>query len=1366
MSDRSELKKSILLCGESDTGKFPRTFHIRETISSGGSAICYSARYENSLMGTLKEFYPMDVHSLYRDENGQLVHHPDMPEEKEKFSRLLAEYIEPYKMLLEARKNEHLAAFIPPFEIYYGCDEHLNPIGTVYIWSPSPKVETFKKLCEEIHEHPEVEPEHKLVHALYSIESLTKCILALHSANLLHRDIKPENFGFTKIGSEIQTQNVSLFDIDTICSVYHVPDGICRGTEGFIEPEFTNQKANNLTDIYAIGATLFYAVIVNDNNTYYQSRLYPELRELVNNSKLIRASETNSHPHLRSILTQILQKTLCPRDDRYQSCEELLADVRKALYYVVPAEIADRGNAGERWILADIDLLNALDAKQEKNSTLALQYHLYMNPLYMNVPAEQEKIRVLLIGFGKYAQKFMDIALQISQMPGKYIEMTVISSSQEDKSVYLAERPELSRFFNIDGSLPEDKESYGSIQFIKHMFSTDNAEENQKFLADIPADYVFIATGKDSRNLMIAQTLHFSCTHTVLENIRMNQKEQNGLIPVYVTEDISKYPFYAELERMAFNVHLIWHKNLNIPFEEVRKDYRKPYNHDSCVSFVLSMKYKLHGIGIEMDSDSLEKTAKRYLSFILSHQSAKNELIYLEHRRWVAEKLCLGYRQITNLDECANGKPKDEKHQRHACIVRSRPEQVLSSKKWLNPATKKPDKEKWDNPSEEALSKLDELERMSVELHLMYRKHAKLEKENHLLHGDIVTAIRNQIDIDVTCVVAFQELLTCMKDIWDMNSDQVNRYEGLKKHFIRHVKDSSVIPERNQKSIEAQLKSLDKQFYPIWASQKYWDYKQDDIALIHGIPFILTYSDACMVIPYMTGNNTKLFDNLASATAVNPVKIIYAAFCASPSELSEIKATVPYIANYMERKVFRADVEFIIGYPEKTDFGSLKETEQDFRSLSKKRISRVKFIPAESRRNYAAALKEYLHGRSRKKMNFLLEQNESPLSCVMEGAGIFEDFSSYSYDSVNMKFTVAHGCDFLKYLRVKPHITVADMFAFQLSSSKTSNKPEFYADYKELFEKYRLNTGAWKFMCKLFKEYSEQNEQIAFFKQENFRKGTEKEHRYIVPFFCRKAIVKILNALIEQEIAGKDSGIISMTTDSCIVTIKDSYGYKKEYDELFSKLHLLMNPDYLYCMTNPKLHTVKILYNNLTVSNLDCKTLQANGYDLIDYLHQKHYLINLNCDRTAKKVSFTYATPQIKDLLTLEGRILEIYVYHKARETGGFDDIRSSFEIDWAKSLATNEFDCVLTKGFSVLFIECKATKEIKTEFYMKISTLVRKFGINATAVLIADTQDTPDSAPVNDIQREKGKQFDVVTISDRREIINIGNTLLKLIEN
>lgn len=1364
VSERNTLKKSILLCGESDTGRFPRTFHIKETISSvGSSVICYAAKHDQSGIGTLKEFYPMEVYSLRRNENNQLVVPSDKPEDKETFRKLLNEYTEPYQILLEARRNEELAAFIPPFEIYYGCDADLNPVGTVYIWSPAPKSETFQQLCTQIHEQPDVRPEHKLVHVLYSIESLVKCICALHKANLIHRDIKPSNFGFMKIGTEVQTQNISLFDLNTICSVYHIPDGITKGTDGFMEPEALSRKATNQTDIYAIGATLFYAIVVNNEVSYYNESLYPRLKELVDQSKLIQASETNSHPHLRMLLTRILQNTLCPRDDRYQSCEALLKDVQKALYYVIPVEIADRGSADERWILADIDQSGFMNAKHEKNSTLALQYHLYTDPLYKYIPKDKTDLHMLLVGFGKYAQKFMDIALQIAQMPNLSLHVTVISASKEDKDIYLSERPELANFFDIDGSLAGDTERYGSICFIEHTFSVDDPEKNQAFLENIRPDYVFVATGRDQRNLAIAESLPFSSIHVVLESTKTAGNKKH-ITPVYVMENMSKHSFYSELERMAFNVHLIWNKNLNLSFDDLRKQYKNPYNHDSCVSFVISMKYKIYGIGIEMNYTPLEQIAKRYLSFILSHKAAKNELIYLEHRRWVTEKLCQGYRRITNLDECAGGKTNDKKRKRHVCLVRSRPAQTLSSNAWS--VSRKPDKTKWDNPSEEALNKLDDLERMSVELHLMYLKHARSEKEQYLLNGDIVAAIRSQTDADVACVVAFQELLTCMKDIWENNSEQVTRYSSLKKQFLREVQDSSQIPERNQKSIENLLESLHEQFYPILASQDYRDYKQDDVKLIHGIPFILTYSDTYMTIPYVTGNNTKIFSNLAAATVINPCKILYVAYCENLSDISEIKGTIPYLTSYMQRKEFRADVEFLIGYPAGAAFGDLEKTEQNFRSLSKNRISKVKFMPADSRRSYITLLKEYLHTRKKKKMNFLLEQTDTPLSYVMEGAGMFDEFSSYSYDSVTMAFKVLHDCELVKYIRFKPYITVADMFAFQLSSSKTSNKPEFYDDYKDLFEQYRLHTSEWKTMCNHFKEYAETNDLIASFKRNPVKKTTEVEYQYIVPFICRKSVSMILDALTEQKIIGPDSCIRSLTTDSCMVIIKDMYQHREKYDTLFSKPHLLMTPDYLQCRTDPKNHVVRILYNDMTVTNHMCKKLQNDGFDLIDYLHKHHYLVNLSCDRTTKIVSFTYATPQIKDLLTLEGRMLEIYVYHKARETGAFDDIRSSFEIDWANSLATNEFDCVLTKGYSALFIECKATRDIKTDFYTKLSTLVRKFGINAKAVLIADTQDTPDSAPINEIQKEKGEQFDIVTISDRRDIINIGNTLLKLLEN
>lgn len=88
------------------------------------------------------------------------------------------------------------------------------------------------------------------------------------------------------------------------------------------------------------------------------------------------------------------------------------------------------------------------------------------------------------------------------------------------------------------------------------------------------------------------------------------------------------------------------------------------------------------------------------------------------------------------------------------------------------------------------------------------------------------------------------------------------------------------------------------------------------------------------------------------------------------------------------------------------------------------------------------------------------------------------------------------------------------------------------------------------------------------------------------------------------------------------------------------------------------------------------------------------------------------------------------------------------------------------SKGFRTLFVECKARSDIEQEFYYKIAALKEQFRINATAVLVADTQEKPfyTSAPVNSMQRRRGNMMDVVTIWKPEEISNIGHSLLKAI--
>ena len=266
MNRRTYLKKSILLCGESDGAVFKRVFHIVRLIDAGASVVCYEAYHDQSGRGVLKEFYPVNAYGVERRRDGQLIHPDEFGDAKEKFLRAKRAYLEPYELLRDAKQsgnNPDLATFIPPFEIYRGCDPDGADTGTAYIWEPEPELETFDHICREIHRNPTKNPEQQLVTVLTAVESLARCICSLHCADLIHRDIKPSNFGFLKRGGETLTQTLSLFDINTICSVFSCGREAV-GTEGYMEPEAGYVPANNQTDLYSIGATLFHAIIVTD----------------------------------------------------------------------------------------------------------------------------------------------------------------------------------------------------------------------------------------------------------------------------------------------------------------------------------------------------------------------------------------------------------------------------------------------------------------------------------------------------------------------------------------------------------------------------------------------------------------------------------------------------------------------------------------------------------------------------------------------------------------------------------------------------------------------------------------------------------------------------------------------------------------------------------------------------------------------------------------------------------------------------------------------------------------------------------------------------------------------------------------------
>ncbi len=1391
MKKRQYLKKSILLYGKSNGEIFSRRFIIVNKLNKGEGAfsVCYEAYYEEGgSRGILKEFYPLVNYALERMENGQLIHSAEFGDMLEAFKKAKEEYIEPYKMLMETKRNgqnEDLATFIPSFEIYYGCDENSSDTSTVYIWTPDSKVETFDKICHEIHKHPQNNPEHKLLTVLTAIESLTKCICALHMAEMVHCDINPCNFGFIHRGNETLTQTLSLFDINSICSVYGKSREL--GTEGYIEPEAGYKTVSNKTDIYSIGATLFHAIIVTNetekNGFLYNSDYYDRLHEMVDESRLIKASEANSHPRLRNILTRILRKCLCERIYRYTNCEELQNDLEKALYYVLPSDIARKNLSKEKWILADAE--KSLDTNKEKNSFLAIQYHLYEYPLYQYSSDEEENINVLIIGFGNYGQKFSDACLQNGQMRNKKLQITVISDDETDKEIYLSERPQLADFFNIDGSLQGNSNTYGDIIFMTAELEYNNFVVNSNVIQKIiqqqynnkPLHYIFIALEEDNLNLAMAKVcqkatkvLKTDCAiNYVCKNIQDSDKSVSALYPVYVNRNIRKSAFYPEIERMAFNTHLVWEKNLNVDYKEIKADFQKAYCYDSCVSNVLSLKYKLYSIGIDLSTVSFEEAARQVKDIITNtaNLSVKNELIWIEHRRWVTEKLCLGWQSIQNLEDCAYGMTRDERHKKHICILKSRPDQKLAEEYTVN------NYEKWDTASNKELLALDDLDRMSVELHRMYKRKTETVRIQNLLSGNIIFGIRTLIEGHKEAMITFQEWFTCIKEIANRDEtslkerkkEKVYLYKGLKQSFLSSLKS---LPKDSQEAVEKQVKAFETIFYPVLASMEYQIWKQNDVEFINHIPFILTYSEnSYLVIPYASVGKNEIFGNVAVATVINPKKILYIVLFEQKQDISKFLESLSGVITYMNKKKFRTVVDFVLIYTEALKNIVIENLENEIKETGKGRIRLVNFMAVSQIADVPTKLITYLKQRRIGKNFFAMEKNRTSLSYMLQITPAYNEFSSYRFTSHTMKFEDLFNCDMLNYIIKFPSITVSDMMALQCSASESSNNPEFFQDYKKLWRKYQNKNSVWKALCDTLKRYASTNDIIASFSRVARRKDTQAQtYSYILPVSCNRSVNKILSFLKKNKILENESCMETYTTDSCKITIVDCYHYREEYDKLFSNVYALMNTDDITAYANTIEHTVIIAFDNLVVSQVKFNESQKTDLiELMTFFKEMQYIINF-ISVSEDTFSFTYASKKIKELLTTSGKMLEIYTYHKVKELGQFDDVVCNYEVNWEGTKVKSEFDCIITKNFSSLFVECKACSHIQQNYYYKIAELKNKFGINATAVLIADTQEKSfyDTVPVNSMQCIRGDKMNVVTIRKPEEIENIGNTLLHII--
>ena len=1237
-------------------------------------------------------------------------------------------------------------------------------------------------------------------------------------------DIKPSNF-LVQYDSdfEIKPNNISMFDINTLCSVEseYLP---VSGTEGFCAPEVVKGKADNRSDIYSIGAMLFNAIVITKDipDGLYRDFYYSSIDQLVKHSALFQASETNSDAILMSRLCKILEKCLIkdPRK-RYQSCSELKLDIKKVI---------ERLSA----------LLNSLPKKSIEGlsePTIVIQKLLYEHPLYEVIGNQAKDINVLVIGSDTYGQKFVDVCLQSGQMCGVKLNIVVVSNeSEECKESYLRFRPAISEFINVNGSM-KDKESfsYGNIEFKGVEEINPNNAERLRFTSKMSQinrdiiqsmilqsmeeqrkyDYVFVSLENDTLNKSIAKYLSDEIGHACpvcyvsQKKVALRNADiQNKLYSVCLNTPVDVASIDQRLGEMAFNTHISWNDSLNIDVMGERKKFfegkteRDKYNRAASLAFALSVKYKLHSVQIEC-ADLLEAAqmfSKQILEARFTESEAKakfDRLVDLEHRRWLIERAVDGWTAPRDekggllLEECViRGSVKDPVKRTHPCMVRGSENSPLSDPKYMldNHAL-------WNTG--EIDSELDELDRMSIELHRCFRSHAEKIKKDNLFQNSDLLFIQNLIPIHYgETERAFKQFQFALKNIINGVESYSRQYGYYQETFKKSL---CVLSDESRSKIEERLDVIEHTFFPVIESNLYRNYKANDEVLIKKIPFILTYQYMPAIAmafedgKYQNGRNEAVFANVAAATVLSP-KIIKYFYCFNKSSDVELLVyKIDAILSYFGKRNVHSGIEIVVACLSEVSNKVREKLQCELTKLNQKYIKGNENAWFEKDtiydvENYAEASLKFIEYLKIFPVN-LYDGGNQLFPSEYENAMFIGQITGlnipyFEFDWRYKKFFKQVDCEYLKYVKDASFIRIRDMFALMNVSDSRFNLPEFADDYEVLWRiytgeylelnKFENGVGNWNHLCMCLDKYESDQQPLAKMAISISASPAYKTLTYFLPEFCFSTVKMMIQKLQEYGIAEKESSIMTYTSDTCKLELKINVEYEMALNGVFINPQILM-PYYGIKVRKYKTHNseyVEIKCNNLTVTDanldVDGTGCQKLAFGVLQQLEKEHFVSQLKVNATDSRfVSFVYSSPRIKKLLTNAGEMFKVYAYYEVLKTGYFDDIASGYEFSWESGGAKNELDLVLTKGFRSIIVECKSVVELKLDYYHKLYSIADQFGIGTTKVLLGNTYAYSNivANEVNAIQRRRGSQLHIKTISSEDEIVNIGETLKNLMK-
>lgn len=948
----------LFLQAREENGYVYREFTITDLISdqSGRFCMCYSARHSLSACGVLKEFCPKDF-AWQRLEDGSLKLADKT--QREAFERAKEDYQSACRRLIEARRvNEQLASFIPYFELY-------DPLqgDAFYIFSYEPRCLSFEEMCAGLSQKSVLDGLWMLFSCMLS---LLQALCVLHQADLYHCDIKPDNFGYLMRNGEILSQKITLFDTNSII------DGL-SGAPKYYSPGYTNPNARhtdgmNQYDIYAAGRCLLYGLEALFEIDHKPASITGSVQigQLLSHLK----KEDVSQELIRLLRKILMQSIGYPR---YEACEVFEEDLRACRQSLLKPK--------------------TLPAKTSLSDSAQLQKlfwtHFYRHPLIEKRAERADEFCVLIAGNGPLAAGVLDHVLILGQMT-PFLHVSVIG--MEGVKDYLAKRPALGEFFTIQDQTVE--ESCGQIEF--HALNAAlgigrTASMLERFAENCPSSLlrVYLCFDEERKNTALRRMLARSIGRDRVfteSMLRLESELDTGAM--------------EEIERIGLNVHLSWDCGRNPILCDQIKAYQQPYYRIASILMGLSLPTKITEAQVEYTGLNRWQIAQAFCDRMQSMTPSKKyaylcEQTYIEHRRWMAQKVVDGF-VPKSIESSVAGSHIDFERREHVCLVRS-----SRNEKQNHPLD-------LDALLEEGIfvdeSVLDELDQVSVDLSSRRQALSQSLSEIGLIDLDALKAAGRLLNAAPASRDALARYLSCAKEVAQGSRQALRYYTKLKDMVLAGLESADPVIRT---IVSTQISTFDERFAPVLLAAKKMDFKKLDTTLVESIPFLLTWSQKCVL--YIPAKPHHFRSAFFAAVTLRP-KMLFLVM--DHGDALESLSDLRMLAGFLDLEQSQTDIRILL-FDSSADFDqSVLEELQTFVQKQERfaSISRVDLHGLEESLCLQASFADYLG----------IEQNDTEICRVIKSIAEKNklDATAYTFDLDARRFHEEGSRKLLEYCRV------------------------------------------------------------------------------------------------------------------------------------------------------------------------------------------------------------------------------------------------------------------------------------------------------------------------------------------------------------